>query len=148
MVRRNNYTFFSFSTRLTLCLRSFRCIHPAHALSTTTVSSTVTIQYSEKPPIGSSRVDHSIIGIANSVYQESANVRSARSRYFFFTARKVPGRNTVVSRASAFIAAPSFIPAAAIMRPEMASRVVMKLYTCTHRLGQLVSLPWQKMDGF
>lgn len=46
------------------------------------------------------------------------------------TARKVPGRKTVVSKASAFIAAPSFIPAAAIMRPEMASRVVMKLYTC------------------
>ena len=61
---------------------------------------------------------------------ESAGVRSGGLREL--TARKVPGRKTVVSKASAFIAAPSFIPAAAIMRPEMASRVVMKLYTCAY----------------
>jgi hypothetical protein len=66
---RTDYTFFSLSASRNLCLRSFKCIQPAHALSTTTVSSTVTIQYSEKLPIGSLRVDHSIIGIANSVCQ-------------------------------------------------------------------------------
>jgi hypothetical protein len=66
---RSDYTLFSFSANRNLCLRSFKCIQPAHALSTTTVSSTVTIQYSEKLPIGSLRVDHSIIGIANSVCQ-------------------------------------------------------------------------------
>lgn len=56
---------------------------------------------------------------------KSAFKRVNRKNFGVSTARKVPGRNTVVNNASAFIAAPSLIPAAAIRRLDMASRVVM-----------------------
>lgn len=112
-----------------LCLRSFKCIHNAHALNTTTVRSTDTIQYKANPPMGRSRLGQLITGMEKIVCSGQLCCKQKRHVNSWLTAMNVPGRNTVVKSASAFIAAPSFIPAAAMRRPEMASRVVMKLYT-------------------
>jgi len=126
---------FSLLSILSPCLRSFRRIHNAHALNTTTVRSTDTIQYNANPPMGRLRVSQPIIGMEKIVCSRQFCSKQKESGESQPTAMNVPGKNTVVRSASAFIAAPSFIPAAAMSRPEMASRVVMKLYTCDSNLS-------------